>query len=76
MLIANLEEKIKNADFSRETDLKDALRERLFGKAPALVFPKPESGELSERELSLFSAAGTVFYGKTPARDKGFSEKE
>jgi hypothetical protein len=52
----NFEEKLKSADFSKETDLKERLSKRLFSmKDSSICFQT-----LSDEELDMVSAAGSI----------------
>lgn len=59
----SFEEKIKMADFSKETDLKEKLRERLFGKKNNVIqFPNSSDAvELDMDSLEYVAAAGDTF---------------
>ena len=54
--ISSIENMLKQADFSKETDLKDRLRARLFSKQ-VVQFPGRRT-ELDDDLLDLVSAAG------------------
>lgn len=68
MSAVNIEAKLREADFSKETDLKDRLREKLFGKGGGILsFPAEAArNELTESELSEISAAGISAQGNIP----------
>lgn len=64
------EEMLTKADFSRETDLKERLRAKLFGEKKVIPFPILENAVALDME----SLEGLAAAGYTVAEEKNHNE--